>query len=209
MDPLFLRQWPCPADQHMPCYWECRWGARNQLFCSQRVENCFICGGHPPPRLGAPSSSFLSKVSSCSSLCPITLCPEEDQPHTGLGPWLLFPPAHSLFSFLMFFLSHSHKGRCLSALPHPTLLPNGFLQLLATLVKLGLPCKCPRETFSCSSSILSPLDFNIVFFPPFSPQGHPAKWRHSCGCCHCWFDLHLGDEPSEFGPGWWGHIYHL
>uniref|UniRef100_A0A8C3KMJ5 Gamma-glutamyltransferase 5 n=1 Tax=Calidris pygmaea TaxID=425635 RepID=A0A8C3KMJ5_9CHAR len=114
---------------------------------------------------GSPCCPFLStaltKVSGCSSICPITLCPEEDQPGTGraLG-------CSSLLQTLSFFplisLSHSHKG-CLCAPLPPYTAANTFLQLLAALIKLGLPCKCPRETFSYGSSILSSLDFNIVF----------------------------------------------
>lgn len=127
IDPSFLLQCPCPVDQHMPFYWEGRWGARNQLFGSQHVESSLLCQEHPPPHLGAPCCPFLSTafVSGCSSLCLITLFPEEHQPRTGLAPGCSFL-LQTLPSFPLIFLSHSHKRRCLSALSCSTLLPIAF-----------------------------------------------------------------------------------
>lgn len=123
-------------------------------------------------------------------------------------PWLFFPPADSPFFPTNFSFSLPQRKAPFSTLT-PYTAASSFLQLLIALIKLGLPCKCPGRRFHVALPFHDSWILTLSFFPLFPPQGHLEKRRHSCGCCHRWIDLHLGDEPSEFRPGWWGHIYHL
>lgn len=120
-------------------------GGEQEISCS--VPS--VWKASPLPRASSSTSGSCSLLSAFdNSICEwlrFPLCHHSAHVKTSLAQaW----PLASLFLqtlpfFLLFFLSHSYKGKRFCTLtPHTA--AKSFPQQLVALIKLGLPYKCPR-----------------------------------------------------------------